>query len=34
MKTVAVLDYRMSNLRLVSRALEHVADKSWRGKRI
>jgi glutamine amidotransferase len=30
MKTVAVLDYGMSNLRSVSRALEHVADKSWR----
>lgn len=30
MKTVAVLDYGMSNLRSVSRALEHVADNSWR----
>jgi len=30
MKTVAVLDYGMSNLRSVSRALEHVANSSWR----
>ncbi len=30
MKTVAVLDYGMSNLRSVSRALEHVAGRDWK----
>jgi imidazole glycerol-phosphate synthase subunit HisH len=30
MKTVAVLDYGMSNLHSVSRALEHVAGREWR----
>lgn len=30
MKTVAVVDYGMSNLRSVSRALEHVAGENWR----
>jgi glutamine amidotransferase len=30
MKTVAVIDYGMSNLRSVSRALEQVAGKDWR----
>jgi len=29
MKTVAVIDYGMSNLRSVSRALEHVAGDGW-----
>lgn len=29
MKTVAVIDYGMSNLRSVSKALEHVADQQW-----
>ncbi len=29
MKTVAIIDYGMSNLRSVSRALEHVAGKDW-----
>lgn len=29
MKTVAVIDYGMSNLRSVSRALEHVAGQDW-----
>ncbi len=30
MKTVTVIDYGMSNLRSVSKALEHVAGKDWR----
>ncbi len=30
MKVVAVIDYGMSNLHSVSRALEHVAGKEWR----
>ncbi|MCK5877368.1 MAG: imidazole glycerol phosphate synthase subunit HisH [Candidatus Marithrix sp.] len=30
MKTVAVIDYGMSNLRSVSKALEHVAGNNWR----
>jgi glutamine amidotransferase len=30
MKTVTVIDYGMSNLRSVSKALEHVAGNSWR----
>jgi glutamine amidotransferase len=30
MKTVAVIDYGMSNLRSVSRALEHVAGREWK----
>ncbi len=29
MKTVAVLDYGMSNLRSVTKAIEHVAGKDW-----
>ncbi len=29
MKTVAIIDYGMSNLRSVSKALEHVADSQW-----
>jgi glutamine amidotransferase len=29
MKTVAVIDYGMSNLRSVSKALEHVAGQEW-----
>jgi len=29
MKTVTVIDYGMSNLRSVSKALEHVAGKDW-----
>lgn len=29
MKTVAVIDYGMSNLRSVSKALEHVAENNW-----
>jgi glutamine amidotransferase len=29
MKTVTVIDYGMSNLRSVSKALEHVADREW-----
>lgn len=29
MKTVTVIDYGMSNLRSVSKALEHVAGKGW-----
>ncbi|HHB92773.1 MAG TPA: imidazole glycerol phosphate synthase subunit HisH [Thioploca sp.] len=29
MKTVTVIDYGMSNLRSVSKALEHVADNDW-----
>ncbi|OUD11638.1 imidazole glycerol phosphate synthase subunit HisH [Thioflexithrix psekupsensis] len=29
MKTVTVIDYGMSNLRSVSKALEHVAGKNW-----
>jgi glutamine amidotransferase len=29
MKTVAVIDYGMSNLRSVSKALEHVAGNNW-----
>jgi len=29
MKTVAVIDYGMSNLRSVSKALEHVAEQQW-----
>lgn len=29
MKTVAIIDYGMSNLRSVSKALEHVAGSSW-----
>lgn len=29
MKTVAVIDYGMSNLRSVSKALEHVAEQEW-----
>ncbi|OQW92939.1 MAG: imidazole glycerol phosphate synthase subunit HisH [Beggiatoa sp. IS2] len=29
MKTVAIIDYGMSNLRSVSKALEHVAGQSW-----
>jgi len=32
MKTVAVLDYGMSNLRSVSRALEQVAGEAWQVK--
>jgi glutamine amidotransferase len=30
MKTVTVIDYGMSNLRSVSKALEHVAGKGWK----
>jgi glutamine amidotransferase len=30
MKTVTIIDYGMSNLRSVSKALEHVADSTWR----
>ncbi len=32
MKTVTVIDYGMSNLRSVSKALEHVAGKDWTVK--
>lgn len=32
MKTVTVIDYGMSNLRSVSKALEHVADNDWNVK--
>jgi len=30
MKTVTIIDYGMSNLRSVSKALEHVAESTWR----
>ncbi len=29
MKTVVIIDYGMSNLRSVSKALEHIAEKNW-----
>ncbi len=29
MKTLAIIDYGMSNLRSVSKALEHVATRDW-----
>lgn len=32
MKTVTVIDYGMSNLRSVSKALEHVAGQAWQVK--
>ncbi|HEC83966.1 MAG: imidazole glycerol phosphate synthase subunit HisH [Candidatus Parabeggiatoa sp. nov. 2] len=32
MKTVTIIDYGMSNLRSVSKALEHVAGNDWRVK--